>query len=533
MSSLPWLLGTAYRIALALLLTGSLAFFPSPASAASVVGNGTAASCTEAAFNTAFFALQATGGEITFNCGAAPVTILFSTLKTVESNITINGGGKVTLSGNNATGLFQIFSGKTLTLSQIVITRGFSPAGALENFGTLVITNSQVVNNTSSDSGGGVSNHGTLTISNSVIAENAADNSGENMSVQYGGGIYSDNGPVTINNSQVLRNIAEDGGGGVAALGSTSLAVNNSLFEGNRATSTFAQGGALVNAESTATSQITGSRFYQNSSSRGGAISVLGGTVGVSQSTIEGNWGAYGGGIRQEGGTLTVEQVKFTRNGYATNGLKVNTGGGALSWGNGTATLSRVTIHDNWASYGGGFDHENGITTLTNVTISGNQAVGSGGFDTNGGTVNLVNVSVVQNGAGFFGGGIGNRNGTVVLKNTLLSGNYNTSSLQPWNCNKAVAGASFSLSSDFTCALGTGRDNVNLKLGPAAEVDQYARIYPLMPGSPAIDTALGLDCPPVDQRGMSRPQGTACDIGAFEAAANDLLYRVRIPYVSR
>ena len=47
-------------------------FMALPVQAAVVVGNGTAASCTETAFDDAL----AVGGNITFNCGAAPVTIL-------------------------------------------------------------------------------------------------------------------------------------------------------------------------------------------------------------------------------------------------------------------------------------------------------------------------------------------------------------------------------------------------------------------------------------------------------------------------
>jgi CSLREA domain-containing protein len=43
----------------------------------------------------------------------------------------------------------------------------------------------------------------------------------------------------------------------------------------------------------------------------------------------------------------------------------------------------------------------------------------------------------------------------------------------------------------------------------------------LASGSPAIDQvpATGAGCPPTDQRGVKRPQGSACDIVAFEFAA--------------
>jgi hypothetical protein len=40
--------------------------------------------------------------------------------------------------------------------------------------------------------------------------------------------------------------------------------------------------------------------------------------------------------------------------------------------------------------------------------------------------------------------------------------------------------------------------------------------HALLSGSPAIDTAAGGACPATDQRGVTRPQGPRCDVGAFE-----------------
>jgi hypothetical protein len=41
----------------------------------------------------------------------------------------------------------------------------------------------------------------------------------------------------------------------------------------------------------------------------------------------------------------------------------------------------------------------------------------------------------------------------------------------------------------------------------------------LLAGSPAVDAALLENCPATDQRGVSRPQGAGCDIGAYESVA--------------
>jgi hypothetical protein len=40
--------------------------------------------------------------------------------------------------------------------------------------------------------------------------------------------------------------------------------------------------------------------------------------------------------------------------------------------------------------------------------------------------------------------------------------------------------------------------------------------HPLLAGSPAIDAGTSEGCPATDQRGVSRPQGEACDMGSFE-----------------
>jgi len=43
------------------------------------------------------------------------------------------------------------------------------------------------------------------------------------------------------------------------------------------------------------------------------------------------------------------------------------------------------------------------------------------------------------------------------------------------------------------------------------------KTHALANNSPAIDAAPDdVNCPAIDQRGVARPQGTLCDIGAFE-----------------
>jgi hypothetical protein len=78
----------------------------------------------------------------------------------------------------------------------------------------------------------------------------------------------------------------------------------------------------------------------------------------------------------------------------------------------------------------------------------------------------------------------------------------------------------YNLDSGTTCGLTKTTDltNTNAMLGSLANNGGPTLTMALLPGSPAIDhggTAAN-GCPATDQRGVSRPQGPACDIGAYE-----------------
>ena len=203
---------SALSYTLVLLALCAVAALPRPALAAGgVVGTGTAASCTEAAFDTTFYAVQSSGGGIiTFNCGAAPRTIIFSTQKAVSANTELRGAGLITLSGGNTTSFFQVYSGQKLTLSRMTLTRAFSNVGAIESFGQLVVSNSQMTNNASSGDGGAITSYGQLTISNSAFSANTA--------AQSGGAIFADGGAITITGSNFADNTAKSAGGALRGL---------------------------------------------------------------------------------------------------------------------------------------------------------------------------------------------------------------------------------------------------------------------------------------------------------------------------
>jgi len=132
-------------------------------------------------------------------------------------------------------------------------------------------------------------------------------------------------------------------------------------------------------------------------------------------------------------------------------------------------------------------------------------------------TVQLINVTDSDNRAAQ---GVGlythkqNSNAHLFLEDTLLAKNPAGGS-----CYGRLTSLGYNLDGDGSCGLHGPGDlsNVDPKLGPLQDSGGPTFTEALLPGSPAIDAG-ALECPPpmTDQRRVSRPQGTGCDIGAFE-----------------
>ena len=88
------------------------------------------------------------------------------------------------------------------------------------------------------------------------------------------------------------------------------------------------------------------------------------------------------------------------------------------------------------------------------------------------------------------------------------------------NCTAIPAGASqgHNLSDDGSCLFTSPGDivKVDAKVGPLQDTGGPTLTHASAAGSPAIDTGDAANCPATDQRGISRPQGPACDISAYE-----------------
>ncbi len=249
----------------------------------------------------------------------------------------------------------------------------------------------------------------------------------------------------------------------------------------------------------------------------GGGISVGNGAlVTINGSAISGNTGQDGGGINNAG-TLTINNTAISAN-TATSG---NGGGIQNALSTGTLNLTASTVSGNIAANSGGAIANRNNATITNVTISGNNAGANGGGIYNqsltaGPSASLTNVTISGNFAGI-GSAIRNDR-AITLKNTIVANNSGGA-----NCGGtvAVSSAGHNLDSGSSCRFGAAGDisNGNANLGGLAGNGGPTQTQALIPPSQAIDAGDNNGCPATDQRGFPRPQGAACDIGAYEYGA--------------
>ena len=97
---------------------------------------------------------------------------------------------------------------------------------------------------------------------------------------------------------------------------------------------------------------------------------------------------------------------------------------------------------------------------------------------------------------------------TLNLRNTIIAGNSGGDCFGRLNENIN------NLIADGSCFAVLSGDPMLGEL--VAPEDGSPAYYPLLEGSPAIDAADDEYCPDTDMLGAARPQGAACDIGAYE-----------------
>jgi hypothetical protein len=560
------------------------AALPPRALAGGVVGTGTPASCTETALNAALVG----GGTITFNCGAAPHTILSSSAKSITLDTTLDGGSLITLDGQDGDRLFEVSSGAVLTLRNIVLAHGFATGdgGAIYNGssgadipGSVILENSTIRDSIAGASGGAIVSTGPLTITNSLLEGNSALNGGAlyprfggatttiiNSTLRYntaadatngwgGAMLIWDGASVTIEGGEIYSNTARVGGGiynhaaavpsmvelkpdavvreNMASGGSGGgiynqgvITLTGTLLKDNRATS----GGGLYHDGPKAT--LMGVTLQGNSALAGGGLYINSGEARLTDVTLSGNAAELrGGGIYNLSPSTFLTDVGMSGNAVTNLFGSPGAGGGGL-YNSGSVSLQNATLSGNSTANGsGGGLYNVGTVTLLNVTVSGNSAsFNGGGIGSGAGATALSHVTVIGNSAGVSGGGLDRIGGLVSVRASLVG-----DSPSGGNCGGTISNLGFNLATDSTCGFNTV---ANLLLGPLANNGGLTLTHSPQPGSPAIDVvAVGCPPPTTDQRGGSRPLdgdgngSAACDAGAVEYGT--IISKVYVPLVIR
>ncbi len=393
----------------------------------------------------------------------------------VSKTLTITGSG-ATHTIVRASGAFRVFqtsgTSSEVTISGMAIRGGRPPvvSGVVE--------------------GGGVLNEAaSLTLDDDIIAENQAVADGlgpsESGGIAEGGGVAASKGALTLLDSTLTGNRASAIGGSAHAGG---IVAGGGLYSAGR----------LV---------LAGDEFVGNTAdARGGQ--------GASSSGQSGGI-AHGGGAA----VFAVGPIDASTSAFAANTVDVSAGpggSGGIGEGGGMFALSNeplVSMDDltiagnvvralpNGIASGGGANigaNSPGVMTLTNATISANTAEGEPGAS--------------GGGDAYLGGA------NTKVENTLVSGGVSSAGKE--NCTGEPASLGHNLDSLDQCNFHAVGDltNTDPLLESLQDNGGLTRTLALSAGSPAIDAGGNEGCPTTDQRGVRRPQGSACDIGAFELA---------------
>jgi len=451
----------------------------------SVVGNGTPGSCTEAALRQQFDV----GGRVRFDCGSALHTITLSRPYYVAKDVTIDGGGRIALSGGKRIRLFDGGSaGVTLRLANITLRDGFVSEGdgaAGVHLGWnrhLVAVNTTFVNHVNTvgggteRSGGAVSLHSARgTFVNCVFRDNTG---------KLGGGINNLLSDLTVINSTFTNNTPPSA--------VTSQSVGGGIF-------------------------VDGAYALQTADARRGKITICG-------SRFENNTGAQGGAIFYCG--YGEDRATISRSSFIDNHAPGGQGGGIWNGCTGRLDITASTLAGNdGARYGGAIWSDGDGLTVTSSTLvdnhaQGDNALGGAIYAEPNNPVRLRDVTIARNSAEGYGGGLSG--GKIDAKNTLIA--YNTAR-NPYNIKHACATTFVSSSNNiqFPDRVGNLSDPNNtlchggiLIADPAleelAENGGPTPTVATRAGSAAVDKGEG--CERTDQRGQ--PRTRACDIGAFE-----------------
>ena len=430
-------------------------------------------------------AAVATGGIVTFSCGTATITV--SSEIPVAKDTTIDGGGKITLSGGGKSRILHITSAwnvatPLLTVQNLTFQDGFT---------------SDVPNTTSTKQGGGAifEDGGSLTVIDCTFSHDTCASSGQDVS---GGAINGQGvGTLIIEGST----FSDDSGSNGGAVGTQdeNVTVVNSTFANDSATGTGGNpgnggnGGGLTYDGAHVSLTLCGDTFTGNhANAAGGAVFRV--------------------GYNDQGGAPSV--VTIDRSTFDGNAVDDQTGNAAgLYLENVQLAITNTTISNNTGHFGGGlWAGQSDVLDLQNVTIASNTASGGGGiWFANQVTGTLLNCTVAGNtGDGLFGGDTG-----VKLQDTIIANNAKGTLDSTTNCAKQHGSGAPDI--QFPATGGTQcTSDVTIAdpmLGPLQ--DNGGPVKTMKPGSGSPAIGAGKNCSATDAAGTTRP--SACTLGAIEA----------------
>lgn len=319
---------------------------------------------------------------------------------------------------------------------------------------------------------------------------------------------------VTGTAHAVIENVSLSGGGtshggigdGLRVTGSANVTLRDSIVQGNSS--------AGINTLQNVTVILENVTVSANN---GGGILNPQGTLTVRASRIINNLGQP---AVYSGGHVTISDTTISGNHSTVPGTAIfNEAGGMLM-------LERSTISGNHITGGGSdfaiYNYTGAQMTVVDSTISGNSGNGIQSF----GNLAIVYSTIARNGgAGLFANTLRSESVRLHIENSIFEENDHQ------DCSyQTGAGITFELVgriiSDGSCVFITGGPFVpagprttDRFLGPLANNGGATMTHALLAGSAAIDAASG-PCIVSDQRGVGRPVGSACDVGAYEYGAS-------------